>query len=76
LLYVQEGLADIWKKNIIEDLENNSLVFATMKEFLTDFKQEFGRGDDKMIKVDQESRIIEEFVQKFKRAVRESRYER
>jgi len=76
LPYVQEGLADIWKKNIIEDLENNSLVFATMKEFLTDFKQEFGRGDDKMIKVDQESRIIEEFVQKFKRAVRESRYER
>jgi len=82
LPYVQEELADIWKENIIEDLKNNSLVFATIKKFLIDLKQEFGRRDDKMIKVaefkkvNQESRIIEEFVQKFKRAVRESRYER
>jgi len=65
----------------MEDLENNSLVFATVKEFLTDLKQEFGRGDNKMMKVaefkkvDQESRIMMEFVQEFKRAVRESRYE-
>ena len=44
------------------------LEYVIVKDFLMDLKREFGRRDDKIIKVvelkkvEQESRIIEEFV--------------
>lgn len=82
LSYVQRELADIQKENIIEDLENESLAHATVEEFLTNLKQELGRGDNEMLKVaemrkvEQKSKTIEKFVQKFRRTVRGSRYER
>ena len=47
---------------------------------MSDLKEKLGRGDNKIIKVvelkkvEQRSKIIEEFVQEFKRAVRESKY--
>ncbi len=42
---------NIWKKNIIEDLESGSLSYITIKEFLTDLKKEFDREENKTIKV-------------------------
>jgi len=30
---VQEGLVDIWKENILEDLEVGSLEYETVEEF-------------------------------------------
>ena len=45
-------------------------------------KKEFGGGDEELVKVvelkklEQEKRIMEEFVQEFKRAAQESGYER
>jgi len=36
---------------VIENLESKNLVYAIVREFLTDLKQEFGGGDNKMIKV-------------------------
>ena len=48
---------------------------------LADIKKEFEEGDEKTVKVaelkrlEQEGKMIEEFVQEFRRAVRESRYE-
>ena len=56
--------------------------YIIVGEFLVDLKKEFGEGDDKTIKVaklkkvEQRNRIIEEFVQKFRRVVRRSRYKR
>jgi len=50
-------------------------------EFLSDLKEEFRGEDDKTIKVaelkkvKQGSRIMKEFVQKFKRVARDSKYE-
>ena len=49
--YIQEELTDIWKKNVIEDLENKSLEFSIVGEFLADLKQKFGNRDDKLVKV-------------------------
>ncbi len=52
------------------------------ESFLSDLKQEFSGGDDEMMKVaelkkiEQGSRTMEEFVQKFRRAARESGYKR
>jgi len=48
---VQEGLVNIWKKNIIEDLESGNLSYTTVGEFLSDLKQEFDGEDNKMMKV-------------------------
>lgn len=56
------------------------LEFLIVKDFLTNLKKKFGSVDNetmkiaKLKKVEQESRIIEEFVQKFRKAVRVSRY--
>lgn len=35
----------------MEDLKSRNLVYTTVGEFLTDLKQEFGREDNKMMKV-------------------------
>ena len=51
LSYVQRELADIWKENVLEDLEEGLLEYETGGEFLTDIKKEFGGGDEELIKV-------------------------
>ena len=51
LLYIQENLTDIWKKNVIENLKNESLEFLIVGEFLADLKQKFKNRDDKLVKV-------------------------
>jgi len=77
---MQGGSADIWNENVIEDLEREFLNYEVVGEFLADLKKEFKGGDNKTIKVvelkkvEQRSKTMEEFVQKFRRVVRESRY--
>ena len=81
-LYMQEGLADVWKENILEDLEGRLLECETVGEFLADIKKEFGGENEKSVKLaelkglEQDRKTIEKFVQEFKREVRRSRYER
>jgi len=68
----------------MRNLENGSLEFAIVEELilLINLKKESGGGDNEIMKVvelkkvEQKSRTMEEFVQKFKRAVRESKYKR
>lgn len=49
--YVQRGLSDVWKENIIEDLESKSLSYVTVDKFLSNLKEEFRSRDDKTMKV-------------------------
>ena len=62
-------------------MEAGEVEYKSAEEFLAELKREFGEGDEKVVKVaklkklKQEERIIEEFVQEFKRAARESGYE-
>jgi len=57
----------------MEDLESGNLSYSTIREFLSDLKEEFDRRDNKTIKVmelkkiEQESRTMKEFVQDSKR---------
>lgn len=46
LSYIQRGLTNIWKKNILEDLE-----FAIVEDFLTKLKKEFDGGNNETMKV-------------------------
>jgi len=82
LSYVQGGAADLWKENVLEKLEAGELEFETVGEFLAEIKKEFGGGEEESVKtaelkkLEQGGRMMEEFVQEFKRAVRGSGYER
>jgi len=70
LSYVQRGL------------ESKNLSYATVRKFLLDLKEEFDRRDNETIKVaelkkvEQGSKTMEEFMQEFRRAVRESKYKK
>lgn len=71
LIYVQEGLGDVQKKNMIKNLEVEVLEFGMVEEFLEVIKKEFEERDDESRKVaelkqiEQGNRIMEEFVQEF-----------
>jgi len=78
LSYVQEEAANVWKENIIEELELGELEYKSAEEFLTSLKREFGGGEEKLVKtvelrkLEQEGKTIEEFIQEFKRTAKGS----
>ena len=80
LSYVQGEAADVWKENVLEELEAGKLEFETVEEFLVEIKKEFGGGEEESVKaaelrkLEQGGRTMEEFVQEFKRAARGSGY--
>ena len=81
LSHVQGGSADVWKENVMEELESGEMEYEMAEEFLTVLKKEFGGEEEEAVKVadlrklEQRGRTMEEFVQEFKRAARGSRYE-
>ena len=66
---------------MLEDLEAREIEYESVGEFLAGLKKEFEGGNEEAVKVaelkrlEQEGRIIEEFVQEFRRVARESGYE-
>ena len=81
LTYVQGGSADVWKENILEELESGEMEYETVEEFLTSLKKEFGGGEEESVKaaelrrMEQGGKTMEEYVQEFKRTARGSGYE-
>jgi len=81
LSYIQGGSADIWKENIMEELESGEVEYESAEEFLNSLKREFSGGEEELVKaaelrrLEQGGRTMEEFVQEFKRTARESGYE-
>ena len=81
LSHVQGGSADIWKENVMEELEAGEVKYETAEEFLISLKKEFGEEEEEAVKavelrkLEQGGRTMEEFMQEFKQAVRGSRYE-
>ena len=61
-------------------MEAGLLEYKTVGEFLADIRKEFGEGDEKLVKVaelkklKQGKRIMEEFIQEFKRVARGNKY--
>ena len=68
LSHVQGGAANVWKENVLEELEAEKLEFEMVGEFLTEIKKEFGGGEEESVKavelrkLEQGGRTIEEFV--------------
>ena len=63
--YVQGESADVWKENVMEELESVEVEYESVEEFLTSLKKEFGGGEEESMKV-VELRMMEKFVQEFK----------
>ena len=65
----------------MEGLKSGEIELEFIKEFLLELKKEFGEGDEKSVKVaelkkvEQEKRIMKEFVQEFRRRAEERGYE-
>ena len=61
-------------------MEAETLEYGTIREFLADLKKEFSGGDNEIIKVaelrkiEQGNRIIENFVQEFRKVIKRSKY--
>ena len=78
---MQGGSADVWKENVMEELESGEVEYESAEEFLTSLKKEFGGGEEESVKavelrkLEQREKTMEEFVQEFKRAARRSGYE-
>ena len=72
LSYIQRELADIWKENILENLEERLLEYEIVGEFLADIRKDFREEDKESVKVaelkrlEQGGKTIEEFVQEFR----------
>jgi len=68
LSYMQGGTADVWKKNVMEELEAGEIEYETAEEFLMNLKKEFGRGEEEVVKavelrkLEQGGKTMEEFV--------------
>ena len=66
----------------MEELEAREIEYETAEEFLMSLKKEFGGKEEELVKaaelmkLGQRGKTIEEFVQEFKRTVRESGYKR
>jgi len=81
LSHVQGGSADIWKENVMEELELGEVKYESVEEFLIGLKREFRGGEEELVKaaelrkLEQGERTMEEFVQEFKRTARGSGYE-
>ena len=64
----------------MEDLEGGLLEYKTAEKFLAEIRKEFRRGNEESVKVaelkrlEQGGRLMEEFIQEFRRVARRSRY--
>jgi len=69
LSYVQGGSVDVWKENVMEELEIGEIEYETVEEFLISLKKEFGGGEDESVKavelrkLEQGGKMMEEFVE-------------
>ena len=50
LSYVQGGSADVWKENVMEELESGEVEYESVEDFLTSLKREFGGGEEESVK--------------------------
>ena len=81
LSYVQGGVAEIWKDNVLDEITKGMSAVNMVEELFTKIRQEFGEFDEESRKVDelrvleQGGKTVNEYVQEFRRAARGSGYE-
>ena len=74
LSYVQEGVAEIWKDNVLDKISKRTSTINTEEELFTKIQQEFGEFDEESRKVnelrllEQGGKTVDDYVQEFRRS--------
>ena len=82
LSYVQGGIAEAWKDNLLDKLLKGELEVETAEELFSKMRNEFEKTAEEKRKVEQlrtikqRGRTCNEYVQEFKKIAKENRYEK
>jgi len=80
LSYVQGGVAEAWKDNLLDELAKGESEVESAEQLFTKIRNDFGetseeRKIEQLWTIEQGSRTCDEYVQEFKKVARESGYE-
>ena len=81
LLYVQEGIAEAWKDNLLDELAKGESEVESAEQLFAKIRNDFGETSEKERKIEQlrtikqGGRTCDEYVQEFKKVARVSGYE-
>ena len=82
LSYIQKGIVEVWKDNLLNELSKEKSEVETTEELFSKMKNESRETTEKKRKIEQlrtieqEKRTYNEYVQEFKKIARQSRYKR
>ena len=82
LSYVQRGIAEAWKDNLLDELAKGKLEVESVEQLFTKIRNDFGETLEKKRKIEQlrtieqGGRTCDKYMQEFKKVTRESGYER
>jgi len=82
LLYVQGGIAEAWKDNLLDKLAKGESEVELAEQLFTKIRNNFGETSEEERKIEQlrmieqGGRTCDEYVQEFKKVMRGSGYER
>jgi len=78
---VQEGVAEAWKNNLLDELAKGELEVELVEQLFTKIRNDFGETSEEERKIKQlrtikqGGRTCDEYVQEFKKVARGSGYE-
>jgi len=81
LSYVQGGIAEAWKDNLMDELSKGDSEVKTVEQLFSKIRNDFGETSEEERKIEQlrtieqGGRTCDEYVQEFKKVARGSRYE-
>ena len=81
LSYVQGGVAEAWKDNLMDELAKGELEVETAEQLFSKIRNDFGETSEEERKIkqlrtiEQGNRMCDEYIQEFKKVARGSGYE-
>ena len=75
LSYVQGGVAEAWKDNLLDELAKGESEVESVEKLFTKIRNDFGEMLEEERKIEQDGRTCDEYVQEFKKVARGSGYE-
>jgi len=81
LSYIQEGMAEAWKDNLLDELAKGELEVESAEQLFTKIRNNFGetleeeRKIEQLRTIEQGGRMCDEYIQEFKKVARGSGYE-
>ena len=82
LLYMQGGIAEAWKDNLLDELAKEESEIESAEQLFTKIRNDFGetleekRKIEQLRTIEQGGRTCDEYMQEFKKVARGSGYER